>query len=371
MGNKLNVLAEYDNKHSLYKDFTSEVERLLNSFLIDNGIKCNAITSRLKDRDSLIEKIDRKNDKYQNLDNITDIAGIRVITYFAEDVDKVANIIEREFTIDNENSIDQRKALDPDRFGYCSVHYVVEMNQSRLELSEYKKYSGLKCEIQIRSVLQHAWAEIEHDFGYKSEIGIPQSIRRSFSRLAGLLEIADKEFQEIRLFLQSYQDEAIEKIQQGELADVEIDAILLKTTIKTDKNIIKINKQLTKFFGINIEASLTISDLEHTINFLRWLHINTMSDLRDFIFSNQECAIAIASEVSSKYNKAEGDTMKKTLAFLYLCYAELLKKNYSYDEVVEFLLDNNFRIVEGNTDFAKELLRIRKKLNIPIDKNES
>lgn len=83
--------------------------------------------------------------------------------------------------------------MEPDRFGYCSVHYVVEMSQKRLNLYEHQAYEGLKCEIQIRSVLQHAWAEIEHDLGYKSEIAIPKRIRRNFSRLAGLLEIADKE----------------------------------------------------------------------------------------------------------------------------------------------------------------------------------
>ena len=64
----------------------------------------------------------------------------------------------------------------------------------RMVLRENKAFEGLKCEIQIRSVLQHAWAEIEHDLGYKSELTIPKEVRRSFSRLAGLLELGDKEF---------------------------------------------------------------------------------------------------------------------------------------------------------------------------------
>ena len=67
MGKKLNVLAEYDNKHNLYKAFTLEVEHLLSRILTEDGIKYNAITSRLKDRESLSEKIDRKQDKYQSL----------------------------------------------------------------------------------------------------------------------------------------------------------------------------------------------------------------------------------------------------------------------------------------------------------------
>lgn len=369
MENKLNVLDEYDNKRNLYQEFTSEVERLLNRFLTDDGIKCNAIVSRLKNRESLSEKIDRKHDKYKNLGSITDIAGIRVITYYAEDVNKVADIIEREFIIDKENSIDKREALEPDRFGYCSVHYVAEMNQNRLSLREYQAFSGLKCEIQIRSVLQHAWAEIEHDLGYKSEIGIPRDIRRNFSRLAGLMEIADKEFQEIRSFLQSYQKDAIEKIQHDELADVELDTILLETIINSDKDILEINNKIASVIEEEFGGYLTIGNLEETIYELQWFNINTLSELRNFISRNKKCAIEIASEYLTNekiYNFTDA------IAFFYLCYAELLQNNYGYSEVMEYFSDNNIEInIDKRKQAVEKLLQLRKKLGIPIDKKEA
>ena len=365
MKNKPAVLAEYDNKYSLYQIFASEVKHLLQGILREEGIVCNAITCRLKDRDSLSEKIDRKQDKYKSLGDLTDIAGVRVITYYTEDVDKVAEIVERNFEIDRENSIDKRESLEPDRFGYCSVHYVVEMNQERLTLREYQAFSGLKCEIQIRSVLQHAWAEIEHDLGYKSEVGIPKSIRRNFSRLAGLLEIADKEFQEIRSFLQSYKEEATEKMKHKELLDTEIDAILLENSIKTDEEVIELNKIIEEISGQELDSNLTIEDLEISIKKLHWLQIHTMVQLRDFIARNKECAVGIAKDFLQNFQKGEGRTASRTIAFFYLCYAELLCKNYNVDKILEYLSDNDIEIdYNERKQAAKKLYQLREKLNI-------
>jgi hypothetical protein len=76
------------------------------------------------------------------------------------------------------------------------------MTNKQLELPKYKKFKNCKIEIQIRSILQHAWAEIEHDLGYKSQTATPYDARRGFSRLAGLLEITDIEFRKLRDDLQ-------------------------------------------------------------------------------------------------------------------------------------------------------------------------
>ena len=166
------ILEQYDERIRTYSRFAEDVEHQVRSLLDASQITCNSITHRVKNRYSLAEKIERKN-KYKSIDEITDIVGVRVITYYSEDVDRVASIIESEFDVDHDNSIDKREALEPEKFGYCSVHYVVSMSPERLAFTEYQGYRGLKCEIQIRSVLQHAWAEIEHDTGYKSEKPIP------------------------------------------------------------------------------------------------------------------------------------------------------------------------------------------------------
>jgi ppGpp synthetase/RelA/SpoT-type nucleotidyltranferase len=198
------ILAEFDRAADLYKDLVEAVTSLLRGVLGDQDIQLHSIAGRCKSKKSLDGKLARPDKNYCKLSDITDLAAVRVTTYFSRDVDNVASVVEREFDVDENNSIDKRASLDADRFGYQSVHYVVSINSSRTQLPEYRRYSGLRFEIQIRSILQHAWAEIEHDLGYKSVGGVPKEIRRRFSRIAGLLELADQEFCEIRGELISY-----------------------------------------------------------------------------------------------------------------------------------------------------------------------
>jgi len=345
MSNKTNILAEYDEKCDLYHNFATSVKRLLKVLLSKEGVVCNDINSRLKDRDSLSGKIDKKN-KYEKLDDLTDIAGIRVITYYSDDVDKVAEIIEKEFDIDRENSIEKRASLEPDRFGYCSVHYVVEMTSKRLELPEYMPYKGLKCEIQIRSVLQHAWAEIEHDLGYKADVAIPRNIRRNFSRLAGLLEIADKEFQEIRQRLICYEDEVSKNIDKESFEDTELDAIVLDKILQSDENILDFNKHLIKEKNVLL-IELSLRDYEDTINQLYWFDIYTLKQLKLFIARNIKCAIFIVDiflsrERANKKDKNLPSFLNSTSSLFFLCYAELItNETYGKEEIMDYLRKNH------------------------------
>lgn len=363
MGNKAKVLKEYDKEKRVYERFAKDVENLLVKFLENQNITYNATTYRLKSKESLSNKIDIKNDKYETLSEITDVAGIRVISYYADDVDKIAEIVEKEFEVDEENSIDKRKALEPDRFGYCSVHYVVKMKKERLRLQEYKAYQNLKCEIQIRSVLQHAWAEIEHDLGYKSEITIPRDERRNFSRLAGLLELADKEFQEIRSSLTIYKKKLQEKIEEEEFLDTEIDAVLLDVMFKSNEDIILINENISKIFGVEFAEGVSNTQFESTLTELKWLGINTHSQLKKLVSNYKKQAIRIAElkigESQNKTNDAD-TTIHKTIAFFYLCYALLLAEHRNEIAVKKYLQDNNITGSNGKSIdvIAKELINI-------------
>jgi ppGpp synthetase/RelA/SpoT-type nucleotidyltranferase len=184
--------AEFEKVRGTYDSFSEKVKELIKGFLEVQSVTVHSVSSRCKTLDSLELKAQKKIDKgseYADLKAVTDLAGVRVITHFASDVDQIAKIVEHEFNVDFANSIDKRVAQEPDRFGYTSLHYVVELNSERLFLSEYSKFVNVKVEIQIRSILQHAWAEIEHDIGYKANEEVPNEVKRKFSRLSGLLEL--------------------------------------------------------------------------------------------------------------------------------------------------------------------------------------
>ena len=189
--------SDYDRATVGLQAFGLILEGLIQSTLEANGLQVHSVTSRVKSKASIRRKLERL-DRERDINSLTDILGIRIITYFRDEVDAVARLIENEFLIDKERSVDKRAALDPDRFGYLSLHYIAQLNQNRSQLVEYSMYTGVLFEVQIRSILQHAWAEIEHDRGYKSEAEVPKAVRRRFSRLASLLELADDEFLGLR-----------------------------------------------------------------------------------------------------------------------------------------------------------------------------
>lgn len=186
----------YGERLTEYEDFRSQLENLIKRLMHSNSIVASQITSRIKDRDSFVDKIKRKN--YEDpLIQCTDLVGLRIIVYYLEDLNKISEIIEREFKIDFENSINKLDTLDPDRFGYLSVHYVISISETRSKETEWLQYTNFKSEIQIRTVLQHAWAEIEHKLLYKQTHEVPKDLRRKLSRLIALLELADEQFNDL------------------------------------------------------------------------------------------------------------------------------------------------------------------------------
>jgi putative GTP pyrophosphokinase len=138
----------YNKKFNMYDEYTKKLRNLVDELLQKYNIESSQIKSRTKELDSFMEKIQRGDKSYENpLEEVTDLVGIRIITYYNEDVDKIGDMIAEEFDIDWENSINKAQALDPDKFGYLSVHYVVSLSQKRKNLTEWKTFANIKAEI--------------------------------------------------------------------------------------------------------------------------------------------------------------------------------------------------------------------------------
>jgi hypothetical protein len=86
----------------------------------------------------------------------------------------------------------------PDAFGYASEHLLLMLKSPRAELREWKNFQSVLAEVQVRSILQHAWASISHSLDYKSADQVPPEARRKLFRVAAMLETADEVFDDYR-----------------------------------------------------------------------------------------------------------------------------------------------------------------------------
>lgn len=365
--NASQIMTVYDAMKGVHDDFRLSVERLIRDFLVSDGIRFVDVTSRLKERGSLEGKITRKGEgRYKTIADITDICGARVITYLEGDVRRVADIVEREFEIDRDNSVDKSRPADPDRFGYRSVHYVVGHRADRIRLREYSRFNGLKIEIQIRSILQHAWAEIEHDLGYKSEEDVPVLVKRRFSRLAGLLELADEEFMTIRDAVEEYEQSLPARLADAS-AVVPIDAESYSAFVNTDQIVARIDERIAKPLG----AILTEMESKYVgsrVAMMNALGFDTIGDLRNALIQNEDVVV----EVADRWLSRDGGELKgydwsslemsRGISTFYLGYVLLLQsgdKKFMMHYVNKYLMRGD-NLVREILDIFHDFPRARK-----------
>jgi putative GTP pyrophosphokinase len=196
----------YERMHQQYVGGARKLESLINELIgEEEGINYLTATARAKDPESFLSKAskphpdDPTRPKYDDpLEQITDLVAARIITFLVEAVDRVCEVIEAEFEIVEHTDMGAHTRAQG-VFGYASKHYLVRLNAHRRELPEYAVLKNLTMEIQVRTAVQHAWAEFEHDIRYK--LDIPPERKPEFDRrfllAAALMELADNEFTEI------------------------------------------------------------------------------------------------------------------------------------------------------------------------------
>lgn len=199
--NKDSINKEFQESKKLYDRLGQNIVDALKTFLEENKISILDIYHRVKEWESFSEKIERKG--YSNpFDEIEDICGVRVICYYASDVDKINEIIANEFQIlENQN---KSELLGLKEFAYRSQHFIVKINKDWNTAPNYRKLGDIKAEIQVRTILMHAWAEIEHKLNYKSDAQVPDKFQRKLFRLSAKFEEADEQFDELRNGIEEY-----------------------------------------------------------------------------------------------------------------------------------------------------------------------
>ncbi len=339
----LDTIEWYTSNRSLYKQLTQKIHNIISEILEIRNINIHAIFSRTKDISSFSEKI--LDEKYSNpKKQITDLSGIRIICYVESDIDKVCSVLEDSFKIDKKNSIDKSKLLGTDKVGYKSVHYIAELKDERLNLPEYKKFKNCKFEIQVRTILQHAWAEIEHDRNYKFSGELPEEIQRKFKLLAGTLELVDKEFNDIAREIDKINLTVTKGTNEGDL-NISINSTTLKQFLNVKfKNLIP-NKIQPNFPTRRSETKILNELKDYGLSNLEELNAIIPDDLIDILKKNMKKKgnflgllrnIMISADWERYFEKAyTGDWMIYTIDFrkdIYQHYNipfELIKSKYS------------------------------------------
>lgn len=184
----------------------------------------------------------------------------------------VSDLINQAFNVDLKNSSNKDTSLLVDQMGYRSSHFVCDLGPQRKDLPEYDGLAGLKFEFQVRTVLQHAWAELAHDRNYKFSGKLPPAAERKLFLYAGMLELADRGFDELSSEIDSYIRDVQREVVAGDL-EMEINSINLGEFIDEWA---RVNK-------FPLEHLALRDGLGDLVEELRMFGVSTLSDLNEII----------------------------------------------------------------------------------------
>lgn len=321
------ILEDYRKQRDDFVKLGDVAHAMLADIAKELGLAVLAVEHRVKEERSLAGKLERKGDGYNSLEDITDILGCRIICFLSDEIDLIGKKVEEKFVVDWENSSDKRALIKEDSFGYLSLHYICSLPFGDKWPDEI---CGKKFEIQIRTILQHAWSVIQHDIGYKSDFGVPREIRRQFARLAGLLELADDEFVRARDNMVGYTEDIRKRIITDDADDVAINMISLNEYVLHNKKMQSLIKEIAAISNAEIKTI----DPEGYIPQLAFLGVKKLGDIEKMIEENYDLAVKLAHKALSM---ADLDIVSSSVALRFLCRAELLNKDYDFIKIVEFL----------------------------------
>jgi len=263
------LLAEYERALPQLQALARQLEARLELLLAERGVMVHFVSSRVKSAPSLARKLARPDKTYASLWDVTDLVGLRIATYFEDTIEEVARLIEHTFAVDFANSTDKHRFTDTGTFGYRSLHYVCALPGDPLGPAP-------RFEIQVRTALQHAWAEVEHDLGYKAD-GVPAQIRRRFSRVASLLEIADQEFVALRRELSVYQATVSSQVAEAG-GNLTLDEVSLGALARTPE-LTALDEQVSRALGVPRGGALYFP--AYLLKLLKLSGLNTTREVRE------------------------------------------------------------------------------------------
>jgi putative GTP pyrophosphokinase len=311
---------KYRDGRPRYEWLANRFQDLLTQLLKNEGLDVVQITSRAKTVDSFLSKLKRKNKYAEPLEEVTDLAGVRIVTYYLEDVDTVEGLVRSEFTIDEERSVTKgREALD--RFGYQSRHLIVSLDQKRKDSLEWKDLRDLRAEIQIRTATQHAWAAVEHKLGYKNPNVVDAQIARQLFRLSALFELADEQFSQVRSVTAKVERTASENVMEGDL-EIGVDLSSLHAYLESDQKNIRVARAVATAGGWTVketddkaDPARRERDLRDLARSLKEMHIDTVGRFDQILARAEEVSAQMEHVAELERNDMSGRAHPNAEAF--------------------------------------------------------
>ena len=349
------MLEEYHAKLPVYEKMQSVVMERLRACINENGIYVAGLESRIKTENSLSGKLELKGYKYHSLNDITDILGVRIITFYNDEVDLISALAEKLFDIDWENSVDKRKMLEIDRFGYMSLHYVCRIPETMYKDPDMPQLNQLRFELQMRSTLQHVWANMSHELGYKTEVEIPVEYQRNMSRLAGLLELVDEQFSRIRKEITDYRRQVQALVANGNFDEVPLNG----DTFRSYLELKPFNRLVNKIAAIN-QAEIYEDSLMPYCHILLLMGMRTIGDVVRMYNEYNEGAYQLALIQLAGTGL---DIVASSVVIQNLCIVYVLKQGFGEAGLIRL-----FELLYGESDYneqrAKRLYEQAKKINL-------
>lgn len=195
--NLIKLKESYDNAEREADAFRKALEDQISDLLSQNSLPIAIpIESRTKKWSSILVKLDRLAESWEDVSQIWDLVGLRIVFLFPEEVAGACGLIERNFEIVYRENTSQR--LSSNEFGYQSIHFVVRLLPSWLKVPTLRNHNNFQAEIQVRTLSQHNWAIASRLLQYNNESFAPPSVQRSMFRVAALLELVDLELDRIQ-----------------------------------------------------------------------------------------------------------------------------------------------------------------------------
>jgi GTP pyrophosphokinase len=304
------ILKAFEGQREALEALRSRLHDELAAALAGRRVEVNFVTSRVKSPESLRKKIARPDKTYRRLWDVTDLVGLRVATYFEDSIEDVARLVEEIYRVDFGRSADKLRFTDHGKFGYRSLHYVCAPPASSPIDPE------CRFEIQVRTSLQHAWAEVEHDLGYKADGSVPEAIRRRLSRIASLLELADQEFVSIRHDLGRYR-QAVRDALEHPSRPLPLDAVAL-AALSQSPAVQALDEALARSVGRPLGDE--VYSPEYLVMLLQLAGLGTTRELQEALERHGEHVLAVV-EPYFRFTERAWQLTAQSLDVVHRCYS--------------------------------------------------